>query len=204
LAEHGVHAHADTQPTGVPGEFRAVGQVGAGDLVGGQAGQAERQQVVGVLLAQPGQVRGPLPVPGAEVGRHGGVHAADAGVAQRPHGGVGVRGGAGVVREVEHGGDARVDRGQRRQPGTGVHVLRPVDRRVAHQDLGDVAAEVVHVRHDPAQLGLPGVAVGVDEAGCRDHVGCVHDDRVLGGQVVPDRGDGRTLDQDVGSVEGAQ
>lgn len=80
-AEDGVDAHTDAQVLGCAGEFGAVGEGGSGDLVGGQGGQAQAQQLVvagEVLLLEAGQVAGPLLVPVTEVRAHGGVHAANA------------------------------------------------------------------------------------------------------------------------------
>lgn len=206
-SEDGVHAHTDAQVRGDAGEFRAVGERRSGDLVGGERRQAQGQQLVvaaEVLVLDARQVAGPLPVPLPEVRAHGGVHASDAGVAECLDGGVGVFAGAGVVGEVEHGGDAAVDRGEGGQPGAGVHVLGSVDRGVAGQGGHDVAAEVVDVRHDPAQLGFPGVPVGVDEAGAEDRAGGIDDHGVARAEVGADGGDGVALDEEVAAVDDAE
>lgn len=85
-----------------------------------------------------------------------------------------------------------------------VHVLRPVDGGVAGQRGHHVAAEVVDVGHDPAQLGLPGVPVGVDETGGQDRAGGVDGHRTVRAQVRSDRGDGVAFDEQVAVPQDAQ
>lgn len=153
---------------------------------------------------RPGEVTRPLLVPGTEVRAHGGVHRADPGVDEGLDRRVGVLGRAGVVREVEHAGDAAVDGGEGGQPGADVHVLRPVDGGVAGQRGAHVSAEVVDVRHGPAQLGLPGVAMGVDEARRQDGAARVDRHRAVPPQLGTDRGDRVALDQQIGVVQDAR
>jgi hypothetical protein len=123
----------------------AVGQGRAGDLVGGEAGQAQGHQPVvraAVLAEEALQIAGPLVVPGPEVRSHGGVDSADASVDERVERRVGVRRGTGVVGEVEHRRDARIQRGERREAGADVHVVGCVDRSDAGQGRHDVGAEI--------------------------------------------------------------
>ncbi len=209
-AEHRVHADADAQfgrDAGQPGTER---QGGTGDLRRREGGQAERDQpgAAAVPVDQPAEVGRPLPVPVAEVRPHRRVDPADPAVQQRLHGRVGVLGRPGVVREVEHRGDARVHGAEGGQPGPHVHVLGPVHGRVPGQRGAHVARQVVDVGDDPAQLALPGVAVGVDEAGGQDRAGGVDDDRVrrlsAGPQVGADGGDGATDHQQVTGGQGAE
>ena len=76
---------------------------------------------------------------------------------------VGVIGGVEAVREVEHAGDARVERFERADVVAGVDVLGGVDAGRVDADAEEVV-EQRPVGADPAHRGLPDVAVGVDEA----------------------------------------
>jgi hypothetical protein len=54
------------------------------------------------------------------------------------------------------------------------------------------------------QHALPGVPVGVDEAGEHEVVPCVDDLGALGGQARADRGDHAVLDEQVGRGRGVR
>jgi hypothetical protein len=111
-----------------------------------------------------------------------------------------VLGGVEAVREVEQGGDTAVERLQCAGVVAGVHVLGAVFAR----DLEPHAAEVVEqgpVGADAAHRGLPGVAMGVDEAGEHQHAGRIDDLRPGHRVRSPDLRDAAVLDHDVGVFE---
>jgi hypothetical protein len=110
-----------------------------------------------------------------------------------------------VVREIEHGRDAGIERGQRSQPGAHVHVMRCVLGSDAGEGRHHVLAEIGHVGDAATQLGFPSMPVAVDKAGADDRAAGVDDEGRSGDQAVlrvrskigTDRDDVRTDDQNV-------
>ena len=95
---------------------------------------------------------------------------------------VGVLGRVHDVRPVDERGDARVDALQRAPQVAGVDVIGPIVRRELVEDGPEVGAERVVGRRRPDRR-LPGVPMGVDEAGDDDVAIGLDDPRAIGGQV---------------------
>ncbi len=135
---------------------------------------------------------------------HRGVDSTNAGVDERLDGRVGVLRCAGVVREVQHLGDARVEGRERGELRTDVHVGRGVGRCDLDQSGREISDQVVDIRDGASHLRLPGVSVGVHHAGCDDATGRVDDDVgrcAMVGQVLGDLGDLRADHQHVAGAE---
>ena len=125
---------------------------------------------------------------------------ADARLVQSGDGAIRVVGRGIVVVPVHEGRHAGIDLVQRADEVGDVDVLRPEERRQAgmhHPKIvraGPVAGE-------PAQPGLPGVDMGVHEAGDDDHVRRIdHGRAVARVQLRADRRDLVILDQDIAAV----
>src|SRR5262249_34324943 len=129
-----------------------------------------------------------------------GEDGADAGVPQGGDGGVAVGGGVFDVGPVDQGGDAGVESAPGAEQGAGVDVLGAVPGAVAAQQ--DV--QVVGQRPGRAavpEAGLPGVPVGVDQAGQHQHAGGVEDLGVRrDGQVGAGGRDAVAVDEEVGEL----
>ena len=104
------------------------------------------------------------------------------------------------VRPVEHRRHARVDRLERAEVVPGVDVLGAVGGRELVEDDVEVAGEA-DVRRDPADHGLPGVAVRVDEARHDDAARGVDHLGVADLERRADGGDPIVLDQDVAAED---
>lgn len=136
LPEHHVQADSDVQVVGDLRQPRTVGEAFAGNVWGGKCRKPQGHQlVIGGRIGRPQslEILRPLPVPGAEMRCHGRVHSAYARVHERGDRGIGVRRTAGVVREVEHRGDAAVERGDRGETCAEVDVLGLIRGRDVYQ-----------------------------------------------------------------------
>ncbi len=119
---------------------------------------------------------------------------ADPGVHQPLDRLVGVLRGVVAMGEVQDGRDARVQRLERADEVADVDVLRGVAGGERRADPEEVVQQRP-VRADPAQRGLPGVPMRVDEAG-HDHPALRVDDLGIGPVEVPaDRPDPVVLDE---------
>ena len=124
------------------------------------------------------------------------VHGADAGVLQALDRRVRVVGRVRDVRPVEQRRDACVERLERAGVVADVDVLGTIEA----PDLAEHDREVVVERarrQDAADRRLPGVPVGVDEAGHHDHPGGVDLLRVRDAEVRADVDDLAVLDEDL-------
>jgi len=99
------------------------------------------------------------------------------------------------VRPVDQRGDAGVEALERAGQVGRVHVLRAVYGRERVEDLDEVVIEG-GIGGDVADRRLPGVPVGVDEAGDDDGAGRVDDLRV-GVERRSDRHDRVTVDEHI-------
>jgi hypothetical protein len=198
------HVHRDREAQ-LPGELPlggddvvlaeagAAGGQGHGEqaAVGGEVGAADAADVVG--RDDLGAVE---PVLGQRgVGAAVRVLGPDADLLQRADGGVRVVRGVVDVGPVDQGGDAGVEALQRTGQVGVVDVLGPVDRGVVVQYAGEVVVQG-RVGRAPADRGLPGVPVGVDEARDHDEAGSV-DDLGIGADLRLHGGDPVVLDEDV-------
>ncbi|MEU0196227.1 hypothetical protein ABZ250_41520 [Streptomyces afghaniensis] len=121
---------------------------------------------------------------------------ADPGLGQALDRGVGVFGRQDVVTEVAEGGRPAVELVQRAGEIADVHVARGV----VPDALTVEVSEVLHQRPvgaDRAQRRLPGVQVGVDQAGHEDATGEVDDFGVGCLDVFVEGGDAVAVDEDV-------
>jgi hypothetical protein len=123
------------------------------------------------------------------------------GVLERLDGGVGVLGGAQVVRPVHEGRDAGVERLEAAEVVARVGVLGAEVLAEAHVQARHVLVERP-VGGDVAHDRLPGVAVGVDESGHHDGSGGVDDLGAGRLEAAADLGDAAVADEDVGVGEG--
>ncbi len=125
---------------------------------------------------------------------------AEAGVAEALDHRVGMGRRVVVVRPVVERGDAAIERIERAEEVADVVVLRRVEPAHDDADAGEILRQRP-VRPGVAQERLPGVAVGVDEAGDGDLVGAVDDLGVVGVDRGRDLRDLGAVDQDVAAVE---
>ena len=82
------------------------------------------------------------------------MDSANAGIEQGLDRGVGMGGGAGVVRIVDDAGDARIDASERSDQIADIHVVRAVITRESLMRSGHVCGDSA-VRDDAPQLALP-------------------------------------------------
>ena len=121
---------------------------------------------------------------------------ADAGIGKALHSGVAVRGRRIVVAPVDQRGRAVVDLVERAHQIGDVDVFRAEQRRKP-------AMHRLHVLRNrpvggkPAQAGLPGVQMAVDQARQEQHPRAVDDLGVIGGDARRDGGDTIRLDQHI-------
>ena len=104
---------------------------------------------------------------------------------------------------VKHGGDPRVQRLDDPQQVGGVEVLGPVILAQHAADCLEVGGQGP-VNTSPSGQRLPGVPVGVDEAGKHDHALGLDHLRTVCRKLAPNRGDLAVLHQDVPTRELAQ
>ncbi len=127
----------------------------------------------------------------------------DAGVAQPAQRLAPVVAGDHVVAVVDDQRHPRVQRVERPRVVADVHVLRPVHRPEVDAPTPYVVFDRP-VRAHPTQRVLPGVQVGVGEAGDRDLAAGVDHLRVGHPEVRPDRDERVVLDQDVALADVAE
>ena len=120
------------------------------------------------------------------------------GVLERLDRGIGVRRGREVVRPVDERRDAAVERLESAEVVAGVGVLGAEVLAESGVQAREVLGERP-VRRDLADHRLPGVAMGVDEAGENDASGDVDDLGISGIEIRADRGDHAVRDEDVGA-----
>ncbi len=132
-----------------------------------------------------------------------GKHGADAGVLQPAQRFIAVIRRVHDVGPVHERGDAGVQAFQGAPQVAGIDVIGPVLGRELVQDRPEVRAQRV-VRRGRADGRLPGVPMGVDEAGNDDVPIGVDHLRAIGRQVRPDLRDRVALDQDVGARQLAE
>ena len=130
-----------------------------------------------------------------------GVAGAQHRVPVRPQLGIGVRGGARVVRPVVYGGDAGIGELHQPQHHAVVEVVRAVELR--SRILGRKIAEAAIADEVSAECA-PHVIVRVDETRHHDHVGRVDHLGVRCGQIRSDPGDPAVADEYIGARQGAQ
>ena len=166
--------------------------------------QAHVEQRAGVAVPQFRGQRGHVVEVGAERRPHR-VHRADSRVPDGVDGGDAVLRSQRVVGVVDDGRDAGVECGESRGERAGIDVTRGVGRAEAERGESEVGREVGG-RGEPAQLSLPGVDVGVDEAGDRDRPPAVdHLDARRGRVEQPgaDGDDDAVADDDVAVLDDA-
>ena len=183
---------ADLAPRGPVGGIERGGEGQRDELVlAGEILATQPFDVAGILVLRPGRA-GAVP-----------VDRADARFLEAADRGVGVLGRVRDVRPVQQRGDPGVQRAPRAQEVAGVHVVGAVDPAGRRADVAEVVRIEPAVGQDVAELSLPGVPVGIDEARHDDH-GRRVDLARRRPQIRPDRGDLAALDQHVGPVEVAQ
>ena len=132
--------------------------------------------VVGEALQVAGQVRGGRLLVHRRADH---VQRADAAVVERVERRIGMLGAARRMAGVDDGGDAGIERGDRRQLGAEIHVERAIVRAQRLGDDVDIGEEIVDIGHHAAHDAEPHMMVGVDEArhddaaGGVDHLGAV-------------------------------
>ncbi len=201
LPDPGVRRHRHVQ---VPGhlEGRLLREVRAGGRH--VEGHLEAEHVGAAAREPPGdevtELRGCRPFPWRRLDVAIGEHEPAGHLGQRVGRRLGVVDRLEVVRPVDRGRHAGVDRLHRAQQVARVDVLRPERlaplQVVPHEVLGESP-----VRSVAAHRRLPHVAVGVDHAGQHDAAGGVDFRGALGHlEARADRGDSVARDQDVGAV----
>ena len=129
-----------------------------------------------------------------------GEHGSDTGIRQRLDDRVRVLRGVVDVRPVQHRGDAGVDGAERAEQVGGIDIIGRHLR--AERPLHDVAVVFERaVRQHVAQITLPHVAVGIDEARHHDRLGGIDHVCVGCSDVRLHRGNPAALDQDIGLLE---
>jgi hypothetical protein len=89
------------------------------------------------------------------------------------------------VGPIEHRGDARIHRAQRTEQIAKVDVVRTITRRDRLQDNPQVSEEIAF-RDQASKLGLPSVAVRVDQAGHDQLGGGINNVGILRRQIATD------------------
>jgi hypothetical protein len=180
-------------------EVRAAGGEAHGDEppVVAQVLAADAARLVAVDALDAAGVVGPEPpVLDRCVREAEGEHGAQAGILESLDRGIGMLWRVHDVRPVNEGGDARVDALKRPPQVAGVHVIGPIVRCELVEDGAEVGAQRV-VRGARPDRGLPGMPMGVDEAGDHDiAIGLDHPGAIRA-QAPADPGDLVALDEDV-------
>ena len=129
------------------------------------------------------------------------VQRADAGIVERVQRRIGMLGASRRMAGVDDGGDAGVERGDRRQLGAQIHVERAIMRAQRLGDDVDIGEEIVDIGHHAPHHAEPHMMMGVDQARHDDAAGGVDDFGVVGHEIRPDGDDAVALDEDVADRE---
>ncbi len=125
------------------------------------------------------------------------MDSAHAAVDQRLDGGVRMGGAAGIVRIVDHAGDAGFDAADRGQVIAGVVILRPVGLGEGEVRRIGIVGKRRRVRVDEAQRRFPGMAVTIHKAGHQNGVAPIDHLGIGGGDIRCDGGDLLAFDQQI-------
>jgi hypothetical protein len=126
---------------------------------------------------------------------------ANAGIVERVERSAGMPRAARRMAGVDNGGNAGVERGDRRQLRAEIHVERAIVRAQRLGDNIDIGEEIVDIGHHAPHHAEPHVMVRVDQARHHDAVGGVDHQCVIRPEARADRGDAVTLDQNVADWE---